>query len=147
MNIIFIALIVVAGMGLSFEAGLLGPLGEQVGHLWATLSIFGVGAALLWIVRHFTPLGKFTDWNAIPKWQLIGGLLGPIYVVVLTLSTPILGVAMTMICVLLGQVTKSFAIDYFGWFDMPKQATNPLRLLGLAFIFLALCFVYLGRQS
>lgn len=34
MNIIFIALIVLAGMGLSFEAGLLGPLGEEVGHLW-----------------------------------------------------------------------------------------------------------------
>ncbi len=147
MNIIYILLIVVAGMGLSFEAGLLGPLGEQVGHLWATLSIFGVGTALLWLIRHFSPHGKFTDWNSIPKWQLIGGLLGPIYVVALTLSTPILGVAMSMICVLLGQVTKSFAIDYFGWFAMPKQTTNPLRVLSLVFIFLALCFVYLGAQS
>ncbi|MEZ8372290.1 DMT family transporter [Vibrio splendidus] len=147
MNIIFIVMIVIAGMGLSFEAGLLGPLGEQVGHLWATLSIFGVGTALLWMIRHFTPNGQFKAWNTIPKWQLISGLLGPIYVVALTLATPILGVAMTMVCVLFGQITKSFAIDYFGWFAMPKQATNPLRLLGLGFIFLALCFVYLGGQS
>ncbi|GAM60760.1 hypothetical protein JCM19232_3702 [Vibrio ishigakensis] len=80
----------------------------------------------------FTPNATFTDWQNIPKWQLIGGLLGPIYVVVLTLSTPILGVAMTMICVLFGQITKSFAIDYFGWFGMPKQAPNPLRTLGWA---------------
>ncbi|WP_194437024.1 DMT family transporter [Vibrio fluminensis] len=144
MNIVFIALIIVAGMGLSFEAGLLGPLGEQVGHLWATLSIFAVGTALLWLIRHFTPNGKFNDWNTIPKWQLVGGLLGPLYVVVLTMATPILGVAMTMICILFGQVTKSFAIDYFGWFGMPKQKSNPLRTMGLGFIFLALCFVYLG---
>lgn len=147
MNIVFIALIMAAGMGLSFEAGLLGPLGEEVGHLWATLSIFGVGTVLLWLIRHFIPQGRFTEWNTIPKWQLIGGLLGPIYVVVLTLATPILGVAMTMICVLLGQVTKSFAIDYFGWFGMPKQSTSPMRTLGLVFIFLAMCFVYMGAQS
>ncbi|GAM67016.1 hypothetical protein JCM19236_3346 [Vibrio sp. JCM 19236] len=51
----------------------------------------------------FTPNAKYTDWQSIPRWQLIGGLLGPIYVVVLTLSTPILGVAMTMICVLFGR--------------------------------------------
>ncbi|GAL34334.1 hypothetical protein JCM19240_1242 [Vibrio maritimus] len=146
MNSIFIALIVLAGMGLSFEAGLLGPLGEEVGHLWATLSIFGVGTALLWLIRFFTPNGKFTDWNSIPKWQLVGGLLGPIYVVVLTLATPLLGVAMTMICVLLGQITKSFAIDYFGWFGVKKQATNPLRLVALVLVGLSLCFVYLGAQ-
>ncbi|WP_371185556.1 DMT family transporter [Thalassotalea maritima] len=147
MNVIFIALIVVAGMGLSFEAGLLGPLGEKVGHLWATLSIFVVGTALLWLIRHFTGKGKFTAWQSIPKWQLIGGILGPLYVVVLTLATPILGVAMSMICILFGQITTSFAIDYFGWFAMPKQNTNPLRLLGLALIFLALCFSYLGTLS
>ncbi|HBM30222.1 MAG TPA: EamA-like transporter family protein, partial [Halomonas sp.] len=34
--------VLIAGMGLSVEAGLLGPLGEQVGHLSATLSIFMV---------------------------------------------------------------------------------------------------------
>ncbi|SHG85772.1 DMT family transporter [Ferrimonas marina] len=147
MNLLFIALIVAAGMGLSFEAGLLGPLGEEVGHLWATLSIFGVGTALLWLIRLFSPEGRFTDWNSIPKWQLVGGLLGPIYVVALTLSTPVLGVTMTMICVLLGQVTKSVAIDSFGWFGAQKQASNPLRLLGLGFVGLALCFVYLGAQS
>ena len=146
MNLLLIGMIVAAGMGLSFEAGLLGPLGEQVGHLWATLSIFGVGTALLWLIRLFTPNAKYTDWQSIPRWQLIGGLLGPIYVVVLTLSTPVLGVAMTMICVLFGQITKSFAIDYFGWFGMPKKPTNPLRILGLVFIALALISAYLGAQ-
>lgn len=146
MNILFVFLVVVSGMGLSFEAGLLGPLGEQVGHLWATLSIFAVGAALLWLIRLFVPAHHQVEWHTIPKWQLIGGFLGPIYVVVLTLSTPLLGVAMTMICVLFGQIVKSFAIDYFGWFGMEKKPTNPLRMLGLGFILIALCCVYMGAQ-
>lgn len=146
MNIIFIALIVLAGMGLSFEAGLLGPLGEEVGHLWATLSIFGGGdsTALAYSLLH-------TEWEVYrlelhSKVAACWSLLGPIYVVVLTLATPLLGVAMTMICVLLGQITKSFAIDYFGWFGVKKQATNPLRLVALLLVGLALCFVYLGAQ-
>lgn len=46
MQILLIFVVVLGGMGLSVEAGLLGPLGSQVGELWATLSIFGVGAAL-----------------------------------------------------------------------------------------------------
>lgn len=147
MNVFSVLLVVLAGMGLSFEAGLLGPLGEQVGHLWATLSIFGVGAALLWLLRFFIPQKPFPGWQAVPRWQLIGGFLGPMYVVALTLSTPVLGVAMTMICVLFGQVTKSFAIDYFGWFGMPKRAMHPLRVAALGFIALALVFTYLGAQS
>lgn len=144
MNIIFIVLVVLAGMGLSFEAGLLGPLGNQVGHLWATLSIFGVGTCLLWLISIFTTTDKKQAWSSIPRWQLTGGLLGPIYVVVLTLTTPILGVAMTMIGVLAGQVGKSFAIDYFGWFGVPKQPVNGLRIIAMLFVILALIFTYLG---
>ncbi|MEH6736835.1 MAG: DMT family transporter [Shewanella sp.] len=147
MRIIVILLVVFAGMGLSFEAGLLGPLGHQVGHLWATLSIFGVGAALLWLISIFTSTGKNQDMRSIPKWQLTGGLLGPIYVVVLTLATPVLGVAMTMIGVLVGQVGKSFAIDYFGWFGTSKQPVDRLRVTGMLFVIAALVLTYLGVQS
>jgi transporter family-2 protein len=46
-QLLLLPLVILAGMGLSVEAGLLGPLGVQVGHLWATLSIFGVGTAIL----------------------------------------------------------------------------------------------------
>lgn len=44
MQLLLIFLVIAGGMGLSVEAGLLGPLAGQVGDLWATFSIFGVGA-------------------------------------------------------------------------------------------------------
>lgn len=53
MQILLILIVVLGGMGLSVEAGLLGPLGSQVGELWATLSIFGVGAALTFFLMLF----------------------------------------------------------------------------------------------
>lgn len=147
MNIFFVILVVFAGMGLSFEAGILGPLGSQVGKLWATMSIVSVGTLVLWLVDFFTPQNKQYNWQDIPRWQLIGGVLGSLYVVVLTLATPVIGVAMTMVCVLFGQITKSFAIDYFGWFGVNKKPTNSKRILGLVFVLFALVFSYIGATS
>jgi len=34
LRLLLLPLVILAGMGLSVEAGLLGPLGAQVGHLW-----------------------------------------------------------------------------------------------------------------
>ena len=50
MQLILIFIVIAGGMGLSIEAGLLGPLGGEVGDLWATFSIFGVGAALTFLL-------------------------------------------------------------------------------------------------
>lgn len=53
MQILLLLLTILGGMGLSVEAGLLGPLGKEVGELWATFSIFGVGAALTFLLMLF----------------------------------------------------------------------------------------------
>ena len=97
LRLLLLPLVILAGMGLSVEAGLLGPLGAQVGHLWATLSIFGVGTAILFLLLLFSGPQKGPAFTQLPRWQLIGGFLGPMYVVVLTLATPHIGIAMTMI--------------------------------------------------
>ena len=90
LRLLLLPLVILAGMGLSVEAGLLGPLGVQVGHLWATLSIFGVGSAILFLLLLFAGPQKGPALTDLPRWQLIGGFLGPMYVVVLS-STPALG--------------------------------------------------------
>ncbi len=54
MQFVLILLVIAGGMGLSVEAGLLGPLGGEVGDLWATFSIFGVGAALTFLLMLFS---------------------------------------------------------------------------------------------
>lgn len=53
MQLILILIVIAGGMGLSVEAGLLGPLGGKVGDLWATFSVFGVGAALTFLLMLF----------------------------------------------------------------------------------------------
>lgn len=143
-RLLLLPLVILAGMGLSVEAGLLGPLGAQVGHLWATLSIFGVGSAILFLLLLFSGPQPGPAFSTLPRWQLIGGLLGPMYVVVLTLATPVIGIAMTMIAILSGQVGKSVLIDHFGWFGAARKPVNRERWLALLLIVAALVLIARG---
>ncbi|MEZ3498425.1 DMT family transporter [Pantoea sp. KPR_PJ] len=144
MQLIFIFLVIAGGMGLSVEAGLLGPLGQQVGDLWATFSIFGVGAALTFLLMLFFSPRTSPSFFAQPGWQLLGGILGPGYVVILTLATPVTGIAMTMIGILAGQVFKSLVIDHFGLLGTPHRRIDGKRVIALVFIIIALALVAKG---
>ncbi|MGE1563707.1 DMT family transporter [Pantoea septica] len=144
MQLIFLFLVIFGGMGLSVEAGLLGPLGQQVGDLWATFSIFGVGAALTFLLMLFFSPRNSPSFFAQPGWQLLGGILGPGYVVILTLATPVIGIAMTMIGILAGQVFKSLVIDHFGLLGTPHRRIDGKRIIALVFIVIALALVARG---
>ncbi len=130
MALLFILLVIAGGMGLSVEAGLLGPLASQVGDLWATMSIFGIGAVLTFFLMLFFSPRSSPSFFSLPGWQLTGGLLGAGYVVILTVATPVIGIAMTMIGILAGQVAKSPAIDHYGLFGSPRRKIDPRRAHG-----------------
>ncbi|KQC98591.1 DMT family transporter [Acinetobacter soli] len=144
MQLVFVLLTILGGMGLSVEAGLLGPLGAQVGELWATFSIFGVGAALTFLLMLFFIPRNTPSFFSIPSWQLLGGVLGPIYVIILTITTPVIGIAMTMIGILAGQIFKSLMIDHFGLLGVSHRKIDSKRLVALVFIVIALILVARG---
>ncbi|CAI1980885.1 DMT family transporter [Serratia proteamaculans] len=144
MQPIFILLVVAGGMGLSVEAGLLGPLGSEVGDLWATFSIFGVGAALTFMLMLFFSPRNSPSFFSQPAWTLVGGILGPVYVVILTIAVPIIGIAMTMIGILAGQVFKSLVIDHYGLFGTAQRKIDQKRVIALIFIVAALALVAKG---
>lgn len=144
MQLVLILMVIAGGMGLSVEAGLLGPLGGEVGDLWATFSVFGVGAALTFLLMLFFSPRNSPSFFAQPSWQLLGGVLGPVYVIILTVATPAIGVAMTMIGVLAGQVFKSLIIDHFGLLGTPHRKIDSKRIVALMFIIAALVLVAQG---
>ena len=144
MQLILILLVIAGGMGLSVEAGLLGPLGGEVGDLWATFSVFGVGAALTFLLMLFFSPRNSPSFFSQPSWQLLGGVLGPIYVVILTVVTPAIGIAMTMIGILAGQVFKSLIIDHYGLLGTPHRKIDTKRIIALIFIIAALVLVAQG---
>lgn len=140
-QILLLGLVLVVGMGLSLEAGLLGPLGLQVGHMSATLSIFLVGSLLLSLALIFAPKRDLSRLFAQPRWLLIGGVLGPVYVVALTLATPLVGVGMTMVGILCGQMVASMAIDHFGLIGSARRRIDGYRIAVLVLITAALWLI------
>lgn len=141
MQILLLLLTILGGMGLSVEAGLLGPLGKEVGELWATFSIFGVGAALTFLLMLFFSPRNSSSFFTLPSWQLLGGVLGPAYVIILTITAPIIGIALTMIGILAGQVSKSLIIDHYGLLGTPHRKVDRKRVVALIFIVAALVLV------
>jgi len=144
MQVLLILLVIAAGMGLSVEAGLLGPLGSKVGDLWATFSIFGVGAALTFLLMLFFSPRNSASFFSQPSWTLLGGVLGPVYVIILTVVTPAIGIAMTMIGILAGQVFKSLVIDHYGLLGTARRKIDNKRIIALVFIIAALILVAQG---
>ncbi|HHN4449968.1 DMT family transporter [Klebsiella michiganensis] len=141
MQLLLIFLVIAGGMGLSVEAGLLGPLAGQVGDLWATFSIFSVGSALTFLLMLLFGPRQGPSFFSLPGWQLTGGVLGPIYVVILTIAVPVIGIAMTMIGILAGQVCKSLLIDHYGLFGSAKRKIDGRRVIALLFITVALILI------
>ena len=133
-------LVFFAGMGLSIEAGLLGPLGEKIGHIWATLGIFALGSILLTFGLIFSR-PQLSLMFKKPRWLLAGGVLGPIYVVSLTVATPHIGVGLTMVGILFGQVATSLVIDHWGLLGSNKRAVDKYRIGALFAILAALWLI------
>ncbi|MCT7303097.1 DMT family transporter, partial [Enterobacter hormaechei] len=132
-----ILLVIAGGMGLSVEAGLLGPLGAEVGDLWAAFSIFSVGTGLTFLLMLFFSPRNSPSFFAQPSWHLLGGVLGPVYVIILTIATPAIGI-------LAGQVFKSLIIDHYGLLGTPHRRIDTKRIIALGFIIAALILVAQG---
>ena len=133
--------VVLAGMGLSVEAGLLGPLGAEIGHGWATLGIFGLGTVLLTFGLVFGRANLAALFSQ-PRWTLLGGVLGPVYVFALTLATPHIGVGLTMVGILFGQVAASLVIDHNGWLGSRRRSIDLHRVGALVAILAALWLIH-----
>jgi bacterial/archaeal transporter family-2 protein len=144
MRLLSILFVIVAGMGLSAEAGILGPLGKEVGHYWACLCLFGVEAALMYLLMLFFGPRNPRPFLASQGWQLTGGIWGPLYVVVLTIASPAIGIAMTMTGILAGQVGNSLLIDHFGWLGARRRPISRDRVIALVLVAAALTLITLG---
>lgn len=145
-QILMLLFVVSGGMALATEAAFLGPLGEEIGRLSASLSIFLIGVIVFTVAMIAAKLmGKRNYLTALPKqprWLLTGGLVGFIYTIVLTITTPLVGVGTTMVGILCGQMTASLAIDHFGLLGSERRAIDVYRVGALVLILIALWLIY-----
>ncbi|WP_350019771.1 DMT family transporter [Priestia flexa] len=133
---------VLAGMSLSIEGAIYGVLGQSVGKLESSFYNFAVGSVILGIIVLFLGKGSLSYSAKAPKWQLTGGVFGVIYLTILVIGVPLLGVGLTMISVIVGQMAMSMIIEHKGWLGSSKTPITKEKVMAVALMAIALLLVF-----
>ena len=125
----------IGGAAIAIQAQINGGLGKKTGALEAAFISFSIGSLALFFIILFFGKGQLGAIFSVPKWQLIGGLLGAIYVSIMVLVVPKIGVAPTMAAVIGGQLIIGALIDHFGLFGGRTIPIDTKKILGIILLF------------
>jgi bacterial/archaeal transporter family-2 protein len=125
-----------AGLAGAVQIAVQGRLGDRIGSIeamtWAAVSGGVLAIALLLVARRsLAPIGDAIE---APKWQLLGGLMGVLVVLAITVSGPRIGLVATTGVLIAGQFGLATIIDRFGWLGVERVALTWPRVLGLALL-------------
>lgn len=140
----FVVLAFLGGVLGAIQAPVNSQLGKKIGSLEASLVSFFVGTMILLLLTTFFGKGNLLQLPNVPKWQLTGGLLGACLVTFVIFTVPKIGVALTIIALIVGQMVVSLIIDHFGLFGSAKIVLNSERIIGVSLMIIALFFIYRG---
>lgn len=143
---IYVSLAVVTGSLIPFQTSMYAQLGKSLhSPFYATFVVFLIAALFsgLFIVFSRAQVPAMSLVGAAPTWSYLGGVVGSLYVVMVTMLTPRLGIGNTIVLVLLGNILAAIVIDQFGWLGAAVHTINPYRLLG---VILIVAGVYLTKK-
>ncbi|GLI84841.1 membrane protein [Rossellomorea marisflavi] len=132
----------IAGASLSTEGAIYGELGKTIGKLESSFYNFFVGTIILGIVLLFLGKGSLSHSLKAPKWQLTGGFFGTIYLTILVISVPLVGVGLSMISVIVGQMIMSMIIEHKGWLGSEKISINKEKVIAITLMAASLVLIY-----
>lgn len=138
MKVLMYVLALIAGGALSLEGAIYAELGKNIGQLESSLYNFAVGSVILSILVLFVGKGDITKVSKLPKWMLMGGLLGTVYLTIIIMLAPQLGLAITMIAVVAGQLLASMVIEHNGWLGANTIKVNRYHIIAVIALAMAL---------
>jgi len=145
-ELIMILLAIIAGAALSIQAAINGKLGAQVGVMKSAFLTFSLGALITGLLILFIQTPHPATLLTVPKWQLMGALLGVPYIIIMVTAVPRIGTAVATVAVILGQLAMGMLIDNFGWLDNPAIAFSWHRVAAIVCLVIALILIYRSNQ-
>lgn len=82
--------------------------------------------------------GSLTGVGGGPWWAYLGGAIGAFFVVVGLLAVPQVGVTVTFVAVIAGQLVAGTLIDRFGWLGVPALPLTWERVTAVGLVAVAL---------
>ncbi|MBZ5750818.1 DMT family transporter [Metabacillus rhizolycopersici] len=142
MKLIFPLLALIGGMALAVQSQINGGLGKKVGVIEGSFISFSVGTLALLFILLFFGNGDISAISTVPKWQLIGGLLGAFFVIVQVIAVPKIGVSATLMAVIVGQILIGAIIDHFGLFGGNRFPIDLKKMIAILLLLFALFLYY-----
>ncbi len=81
---------------------------------------------------------------AVPRWALLGGVCGAVYVAATVILVPEFGAAISTALIVSGQNIVSLAIDHFGWVRLPRRPATVRRVTGVTMLLVGVVLIQIG---
>ncbi|MGG0903233.1 DMT family transporter [Bacillus subtilis] len=141
MRFISYILALLAGAALSFEGAIYAELGKTIGQIETSFYNFFMGSIIMGLLWLFFGKGELSYTLKAPKWSLLGGVMGVVYLISIVVSVPFVGVGITMVAVIIGQLVMSMVIEHFGWLGSKKTRVNKEKIFAVISMIIALILI------
>ncbi|MCA1012460.1 DMT family transporter [Halobacillus halophilus] len=138
MQWLLMLLVFIGGIGVAVQSSVNGGLGQKIGVFEGAFTSFLVGTVVLFLVMLFFGKGNLMNVFQVPKWQLLGGVLGAFFVSTMVLAVPRIGVGAAIFTLISAQLIASSLIDHFGWLGMKQIPLDGQRIAGMALMIIAI---------
>lgn len=133
-NFIFYLLALLTGALIPIQAATNTVFSKAIGNTLVTgLVVFAMGLLSMIVVMLVTrtPLPTTARLSAAPVYSYLGGLVIAVYVVVITIITPRIGVGSAIGLIVTGQILCAVLIDHFGLLHVATRPADIKRIAGV----------------
>jgi len=126
-----IAIGIAGGVAVGLQSPISGAMSQRVGGAASSLIVHLSGAVFSAALLLLRGGEQLSNWRALPWYMWLGGLLGLILVLSLSVTFPRLGAASAIVLIIVGQMTTGLVLDHFGWLDAAVHPLDAGRVLGV----------------
>ena len=143
-TILFLALAFITGALIPIQAATNTAFSKAVGNPFSTgMMVFIIGLLSMLLFLLFTgksfPTGR--QLASAPAYGYLGGLIVAIYVVMITILVPRIGVGTAIALIVTGQIFCAVVIDHFGFFGVQVRHVDWQRMFGMALMIVGIYLV------
>ena len=143
-TLLFLGLAFITGALIPIQAATNTAFSKAVGNPYSTgMMVFIIGLLSMLVFLLLTgnsfPTGK--QLSAAPGYGYLGGLIVAIYVVMITILVPRIGVGTAIALIVTGQIFCAVVIDHFGFFGVQVRHVDWKRMFGMGLMVVGIYFV------
>ena len=139
-----VVMMVAGGAMMSFQAPINAALRNHVGIFESSLISFAVGTLALIAVVLLVGKGNLGNVRQVSWWQLLGGLIGAVFVTATLIAAPKIGVTGMIVATLAGNMAAALMIDRFGWVGISAKPVDLPRIAGVALMIVSVLLINWG---